>query len=328
MLTINFEFVGGPNDGKLLRGQLGDASDAERYYLFTNHGHVGQRFKVASDFAVEALAQEHAGDDESRHSFQTHHYVVTERLEEDEEILIRAAYVEKEAEPVEQQDYLRTQRRFSPVEVESSEEKIRRYLRQTATVMGQSYAQCWPADAPEKRKSAASNISLHFAHVLLNEHFSVFANAEHADAAIDAIDLLGISPAQDWFLACQFSHLYSVDQLGEMLEDLNQLETFWLSRRLAIDACGEHISRVAKHCESGYGLAAGLHWVSESDHSNDLLEFWTARLPGDHRLDEFTRKLDGLGGAVRLAPVSVRHDAGRGSYCLLAVSFRLPHDPR
>ena len=56
MLKIIFEFVGGPNDGKVLNGALGDASDAERYYLFTNHGTIGQRLKVASEYAVETLA--------------------------------------------------------------------------------------------------------------------------------------------------------------------------------------------------------------------------------------------------------------------------------
>jgi len=263
-------------------------------------------------------------EDESRHSFHPHYYVVTERLEDDEEVLVRAAYVEKEADP-EQQDPLRGQRRFSAVEAESNEEKIRRYLRQTATVIGQSYAQCWPADDPQNREAAKSNISLHFAHVLLNEHFSVFANAKHADETADAIDLLGISPAQDWFLACQFCRLYDARHLGGMLQDVSRLETFWLSRRLAIDACGEHISRVAKHCECGYGLVAGLHWVPESAHDTDVLRYWTALEHGDAAFNELKNKLDDL-NAVRLAPISVRHDAGRGSYCLLPACFQLPRD--
>jgi hypothetical protein len=43
MLKIVFEFVGGPNDGKVFHRKLGKSSDAERYYLLTNHGAVGQR---------------------------------------------------------------------------------------------------------------------------------------------------------------------------------------------------------------------------------------------------------------------------------------------
>ena len=57
-MKIAFEFVGGPLDGKTLVGVLGNGSDAERHYLFTNHGTVGQTFKVASDYTVETLASE------------------------------------------------------------------------------------------------------------------------------------------------------------------------------------------------------------------------------------------------------------------------------
>jgi len=55
MLNIIFEFAGGPHDGQTLQGRLADGSDAERYYMFTNHGTVGQRFKVASGYTVETL---------------------------------------------------------------------------------------------------------------------------------------------------------------------------------------------------------------------------------------------------------------------------------
>ncbi len=92
MLTITFEFVGGPHDGKVVTGMLGDASDAERYYLFSNHGLVGQRFKVASDYAVETLAQERLQMGE-RHFFQRHYYEVTDRLTDDEQVYVRAEYI-------------------------------------------------------------------------------------------------------------------------------------------------------------------------------------------------------------------------------------------
>ncbi len=92
MLTIAFEFVGGPHDGKVVTGMLGDASDAERYYLVSNHGLVGQRFKVASDFAVETLAQEHLEVGE-RHFFQRHYYKVTDRLTDDDQVYVRAEYI-------------------------------------------------------------------------------------------------------------------------------------------------------------------------------------------------------------------------------------------
>jgi hypothetical protein len=97
MLKITFEFVGGPNDGKVLHGRLGKTSDAERYYLFTNHGAVGQRFKVASLYAVETLARERLKE-EKRHHFQRHFYVVTNRIEDGKEVWVRAEYAPESAE--------------------------------------------------------------------------------------------------------------------------------------------------------------------------------------------------------------------------------------
>lgn len=92
MLSITFEFVGGPKDGMVLRGRLGEPSDAERYYLFTNHGAVGQRFKVASDYAIETLASEQL-QEETPHHFQQHYYVVTDRHEEGDSIHVSAEYL-------------------------------------------------------------------------------------------------------------------------------------------------------------------------------------------------------------------------------------------
>jgi hypothetical protein len=91
-VNIVFEFVGGPKDGKVLRGELGEPSDAERFYLFSNHGTVGHRFKVASNYAVETLAEEQLKEDK-RHHFQRHYYVVTDRLEEGDEVCVRADYI-------------------------------------------------------------------------------------------------------------------------------------------------------------------------------------------------------------------------------------------
>lgn len=98
MLEITFEFIGGPNDGNVFRGTLGEPSDAERYYLFTNHGTVGQRFRVASPYAVETLAREQLKD-ERRHQFQRHFYVMTDRLEDQDEVWVRAKYAPETGEP-------------------------------------------------------------------------------------------------------------------------------------------------------------------------------------------------------------------------------------
>ena len=91
MQSITFEFVGGPNDGNIVRGTLGEPSEAERHYLFSNRGTVGQRFSVASPFAVETLLRERL-QNEQRHYFKRHVYVVTDRLEDGEEVRVRADY--------------------------------------------------------------------------------------------------------------------------------------------------------------------------------------------------------------------------------------------
>ena len=98
MLKITFQFVGGPFDGETLVGDLGDGGDAERFYLLTNRGAIGQRFKVASDYAVDTLAKEQLKSEE-RHYFQPHFYVVTECGEDESgEVLVRAEYFRPEDE--------------------------------------------------------------------------------------------------------------------------------------------------------------------------------------------------------------------------------------
>ena len=90
-LKIVFEFIGGPYDGKILHGALGEPSDAERYFLFSNRGAIGYRFKVVSDYAVETLAVEQL-QEERRHHFQPHHYMVVKRFENEEEVRVLAKY--------------------------------------------------------------------------------------------------------------------------------------------------------------------------------------------------------------------------------------------
>lgn len=91
MLKIIFEFVGGPHDGRVLQGVVGDASDAERCFLFSNWGMIGQHFKMASDYAVETLATGRLRDE--RLHLQRHFYAVTDRLEDTGEVWVRAAYL-------------------------------------------------------------------------------------------------------------------------------------------------------------------------------------------------------------------------------------------
>jgi hypothetical protein len=89
MLDVSFESVGGPNDGNVVRGRLGESSDAHRYYLFSHHGRIGQPFKVASEYAIETLAAKGL-QEQPLDRFQQYYYVVTERNEDGEEVRVRA----------------------------------------------------------------------------------------------------------------------------------------------------------------------------------------------------------------------------------------------
>lgn len=92
-MMIIFEFAGGPLDGKSVTGIRGDQCEAERYYLLTHRGKIGQRFKIASEYAIDILADEGL-QAETPHRFQRHIYEVVDRLEEHDEVLVRAKYVQ------------------------------------------------------------------------------------------------------------------------------------------------------------------------------------------------------------------------------------------
>ncbi|MEQ8785044.1 MAG: YqgE/AlgH family protein [Pirellulaceae bacterium] len=90
MLKITFEFVGGPNDGRVEQGRFGESNEAVRHYLLSHHGRVGQRFSVAADYTIEVLS----GDAKDvGHTVQRHHYVVTERSQDGNKVWVRAEYV-------------------------------------------------------------------------------------------------------------------------------------------------------------------------------------------------------------------------------------------
>jgi len=96
-LNILFEFLGGPNDGQVVQGRLGDCSDAERLYLFTDRGRVGQHFKIASQYVIDSLAQVRRRD-EALPQFHLHFYTVSECVEEADEVWIQATYLPGQAD--------------------------------------------------------------------------------------------------------------------------------------------------------------------------------------------------------------------------------------
>lgn len=92
-----FKFKGGPMDGKTVIGRSGRQDEADRYYALTDHGRVGQRFRTASQLAIDTLTEEQLKG-ERPHRFQEHVYEVAERLEDREKIFVCAEYVRKEAQ--------------------------------------------------------------------------------------------------------------------------------------------------------------------------------------------------------------------------------------
>ena len=91
-MEIVFRFTGGPLDGQVVRGSLAEESEAERYFLLSHHGRIGQRFRVASPYAVDLLAEEQL-QEEHPHRFQQHSYEVIDRVETAGKVLVRAKYV-------------------------------------------------------------------------------------------------------------------------------------------------------------------------------------------------------------------------------------------
>jgi hypothetical protein len=93
-MDITVHFHGGPLDGKTVSGRDGDQEEAERYYLLTHHGRRGQRFRVASDYAVERIAEEGLEKElPSPRPFPRHTYQVKERLEDAGEIIVHVEHV-------------------------------------------------------------------------------------------------------------------------------------------------------------------------------------------------------------------------------------------
>lgn len=93
MPRIIFKFAGGPLDGKTVSGEPHDEGEAGEYYALSHHGRLGQRFKVASEYAVNILVEEQLKEEEP-HCFQQHVYEIVERIHNPHVLVVRAEYVE------------------------------------------------------------------------------------------------------------------------------------------------------------------------------------------------------------------------------------------
>lgn len=322
MLAIVFEFVGGPNDGRTFHGTLGDGSDAERYYLVTDHGTVGYRFKVVSDFAVDTLVEEQLKQ-ETPHHFQRHYYVVTDRIDETNEVLVRAEYLEGPTGTL-----MRETATAMPTPVaEPHDHALQRYLTKTAQSLVESYSHLWPAADPISR-SLERNISLHLAHVLMEERFAVFAEAPHPDVDQGTLDLLAIAPSQDWFLACQWLRFPYPDEDSKTDDEMPQawarVQSFWLSNRLLIPACEKDLGRLAQHCEHGFVVLGGMHWIADTAPDQTLPRGWQS---GPNQGLEPLEGVNLPAPPLRSSPqaIRLRHLPGQGTCYLVYRWLELPH---
>jgi hypothetical protein len=92
MKRFIFKFWGGPLDGTSVAGELAKSPEVRRYYALTHHGRVGQRFRTASEYAVNVLTEEQL-QETAPHNFQQHLYEVVERIDNGDVTLIRVEYV-------------------------------------------------------------------------------------------------------------------------------------------------------------------------------------------------------------------------------------------
>ncbi len=106
MKKIIFKFSGGPLDGTTVSGFRAKDPEVRRYYVLTHHGRVGQRFRTASDYAVNQLVEildepievldepaDEVLDEPAPHHFQQHVYEVVDRIVNREVVLIMIDYV-------------------------------------------------------------------------------------------------------------------------------------------------------------------------------------------------------------------------------------------
>lgn len=176
----------------------------------------------------------------------------------------------------------------------------------------------WPADAEGRNDACEANLSVHLGHILLSRNFSVFAEVDHPNDDVRGIDLLGISPGNQWFLACEFKRLYSEATLLSMLVDVDRLSRFWLNTGLKAERCGEDVVRIARGCSQGYGLVAGLNWVKGR---NRFTELWNHHSSAGHAgvCESFRQKLIEMGAIWSAVPV--RAYGKLGSYVWLNAFF-------
>lgn len=208
------------------------------------------------------------------------------------------------------------------------------YLRATSASLGSSFRNFWPADEGGRNDPCEGNVSFHLAHQLLGHGFSTFAEVWHPflpaaeqRSKRGRIDLLGIAPGRDWFIAWEAKRILcnKFDQsiLG-MLDDVRRLESFWLNTRQQSGKFGEHRADVIRNCHCGIAVLGGLSWVA-SNSTAPLLSRWGTGSAADGSICEpLASKLATL-NATWVEPIPIESHSKSGMYFLLAALFEIPH---
>ena len=91
--AIHLQVLGRPPGRYERGGRIAKHPEVRRYYALTHHGRVGQRFRTASEYAVNVLVDEQL-QETAPHNFQQHVYEVVQRIQNGNVVLIQVQYVQ------------------------------------------------------------------------------------------------------------------------------------------------------------------------------------------------------------------------------------------
>jgi hypothetical protein len=97
----------------------------------------------------------------------------------------------------------------------------------------------------------------------LSNGFSVFAEAAFAGRN-SRLDILGIAPGEEWFLAGEFKKHYGAPGMGRSMDDLKRVMQFRLNPDFQEQVVGPRRMATLQICTQGIGVLAGLRWMPET----------------------------------------------------------------
>lgn len=198
---------------------------------------------------------------------------------------------------------------------------VRDLMNATAQSLGQSFENYWPSNPEGGNDPCEENIVVHLGHQLLDQGFSVFAEA-HCDGG--RIDLVAVDVAKSLFLAFEAKRLLCnkpEESLDLMVTDLERLNEFNLKSPTASWLHTQKRSDVVRECREFIGVVAGLVCVVEGSRSKkNLMDFWTAETSVSNKnYFAFNQRLSSANAAL-LDPILAWKE-NETSYHLLSIFF-------